>query len=311
VEVAPTSVTIPFAKEAGPGRSEIVLTGRVRTLAPETLAGTVIRGAYYVLGDSLRVQAEIGAETQGRILEAVQATGHVDDLMEVAGKVTGLVMTSLARRFDPRLVEEGLGSLLEGDFPRYEAYAALMDAMDAKFGGRGLDEVMRHAGRAIELDSTLCSSFVLATFVHVSRGQGRQADSILEFLQPHRERLNGFELLNLDIMRARLHGDLQEEFLLSREWTDTYGELGQGLWQHGWAALRVNRPQEALAALGRVGEALEEIEYLLTLFTGSPTSYFRDLVRELQAHGHMEAAQEILEISRPRLARLMEKYGVE
>jgi tetratricopeptide (TPR) repeat protein len=245
-------VTIGFASEAGPDGHEVIVDGEARTLADETRAGTVVRGAYYLLGDSLRIQAEISDEATRSVLDAVEVWGKADAPMDAAGELGQRVMSHLALRFDPRLEEEGAAMLMGGTLPRYEAYSAYMESMDAAYGlSQDIREMLRHANRAFELDSTFFVPLAGALYGHVSLGNIRQADSLIGFLEANQDRLDPFSLAAMGVMRSRLRGDLDGEYRASRDWMTMQPDFGQGLWQLGWAALRVNRPHEALETLNR------------------------------------------------------------
>jgi len=311
VEVVPTSVTIPFAREAGSGSSEIVLEGRAWTLADETKAGTVVRGAYYVLGDSLRIQAEISDEQNQSVFWSEQVTWLAADPMGGIGELRQRVLTAMAVRFDPRMVEEFEGWFGER-LPRYEAYEAHMLAMDAIFGlSQNGNQALSLSLRAFELDSTFFAPLINAAYLSADPAV---KDSLLDIVEAHRDDLSSLEGTSLEIFRARTHGRLQDEYLASRAWTGTQAGVGQGLWQHGWAALRVNRPHEASEVLlkadpdshslrGEVGywTSVTETYHLLgrheeeldvarqgrELFPGSPTAMRNELMT-LAALGRVE-----------------------
>lgn len=247
IDVVPTAVTFAFAREAGPGGTEISIDGQVRTLGEETRAGIVVRGVYYVLGDSLTVQAEIIDQEAQRVLEALSVRWPAEDPMGAVGEVSQRVMVFLALRFDPRIVEEGLEVFFgDGKLPRYDAYEAYMEASEAIFGvNQDNDEVLRLSLRAFELDSSFYPPLVNAAYA----AGGRTGDSLLDIVEAHRAELSPLHRSFLDIMRSRIHGRLHDEYLASRLMADGQAGFGQGLWQHGWAALRVNRPREALEIL--------------------------------------------------------------
>jgi tetratricopeptide (TPR) repeat protein len=352
MEVVPTSVTIPFAREAGPGSSEILLDGRPWTLADETQAGTVVRGAYYVLGDSLRISAEIRDEGSQTGLESIEVTWPATDPMGGMGEMRQRVLTSLALRFDPRMVE-GFGAWFGEKLPRYEAYEAHMEATAVIFGlTPSTGQAYSLSLRAFELDSTFFVPLINAAFV---APHPRITDSLLDIVEAHRDDLSPMAAIGLEIQRTRTHGRLQDEYLASRSWLDQQQGFGQGLWNHGWTALRINRPHEAmevllqanpdayslrgepgywtsvvqmyhllarheeeleaaregrerfprstvmvrnhlfaLAALGRTEEVLANLDDLITLETGSPAANLLDVARELRAHGHPEAARQVV-----------------
>lgn len=254
VEVVPSWVTSAFAREAGTDRLEIRSEGGVRTLADETRAATVVRGRYYLLGDSLIIQGEISDEQSQRIVESRQVTWPASHPMEAAGDLRKSVLTALALQVDPR-AEEGLAVFFDTRLPPYDAYEAFMRSVTATFetDASGIPDaraILENALRAFELDSTFYGAAVAAGWGYYMAGQWRQADSLVALAESNSDEMSpGFRAW-LTVLGARLHGNLEMEYGASQEMSRRFPSSWH-LWQFGSAALTVNRPREAVEVLLR------------------------------------------------------------
>src|SRR5436309_2661890 len=104
VEVVP-SVSVMSASlasgEHGPGHLD---AAGLRALGRETGAGTVVWGAYYRQGDSVRFQVQISAAKDGTVLRALDpVAGPLAQLLDAVEALRQRVMAALATLFDSRL----------------------------------------------------------------------------------------------------------------------------------------------------------------------------------------------------------------
>jgi tetratricopeptide (TPR) repeat protein len=300
LEVVPASVTIRFSREAGPGSSQIEVGGRVRTLADETGAGTIVRGAYYVLGDSLRLQAEIGDEIRRRVLESVLAIGPAGDPMIAAEDLIRRIMTVLAGELR-RGWNDGSQRVPTGHIPLYEAYVLDRRAVE-KAGRPESDRDLRGAiqdwRRAFEIDSAYLHPLLMAGWAHWILEEYSQADSLLQFLEARRDRLTPGQVLDVELCRTRLDADLQGELNVARRGVALRGAGGQSSLVLAWQALIVNRPREALAALSGVDPSSWRVL--------SPANYWD----QLTAAHHMLGQHE-QELSEARRGRVQFPHALE
>src|SRR3989449_437670 len=104
VEVVPSMSVITVSKasaEHGPGPLD---AAGLRTLGRETGAGTVVWGAYYRQGDSIRFQVQVSAARDGTVLRALEpVAGPISQPLAAVEAVRQRVMAALATLFDSRL----------------------------------------------------------------------------------------------------------------------------------------------------------------------------------------------------------------
>src|SRR6266571_2943813 len=104
VEVVPSmSVMTASRASGGHGQGHLDASG-LRALGRETGAGTVVWGAYYSQGDSIRFQVQISAAREGTVLRALDpVAGPISQPLAAVEAVRQRVMAALATLFDSRL----------------------------------------------------------------------------------------------------------------------------------------------------------------------------------------------------------------
>ena len=85
ITVATSARVIPSRMTAGLQRDSLDDPSRLRTLAEETAAGTVVSGSYFREGGRVLLQAEITDANDGSLLAAVGPVGTVDSLCRDVG----------------------------------------------------------------------------------------------------------------------------------------------------------------------------------------------------------------------------------
>ena len=222
--------------------------GRIRSLADQTGAGTVVLGSYYKDGDSLRFQAQVSDATRGRLLFAippisVSATSPLAGVDLVRERVTG----GLAAQFNPRLSEFVRQTRQP---PTYAAYRETMLGVD-DFAKRNLPSALAHWLRAAALDTTYVSPLIYATHALRETKQYARADSLITSVLASRDRLSPRDQLFAEGTAAELHGDFGAARVAFRQLTqvapstESYMILGE---VNGF----LNRPREALDAFAHV-----------------------------------------------------------
>src|SRR5205809_4815065 len=101
VEVVPSMSVMMAAGEHGPGHLD---AAGLRALGRETGAGTVVWGAYYRQGDSVRFQIQISAAADGTVLRALDpVAGPLAQPLSAVEALRQRVMAALATLFRSRL----------------------------------------------------------------------------------------------------------------------------------------------------------------------------------------------------------------
>jgi DNA-binding SARP family transcriptional activator len=178
------------------------------TLARQDSAGIVIRGSYYLSGDSVLFQAGIMDVASGRVLRSFDPVGapveRAMDALEalrerIAGGLSPLVTRFWGGPVDPELVPP----------PSLRAYREFVAGFKAG------DPIARdeHYRRAARLDST----FVAPLLQLAWEGGCSITDSIGAVLESRRDQLTAWNRLTIGELRAFCRGDVAEAVRLMEQ----------------------------------------------------------------------------------------------
>ena len=147
----------------------------LRALAEATGAGTVVAGAFYRSGDSIRFEAAITNARLGQVLQALPpVAGPAADPTRALGPLRQATMAGLATLFDPRLSEWVNRAAPP---PSYDAYVEFVTGQDAFWGYNG-PEAIRHFARARSLDTSFVTARTWEILTLWENGQCARADSL-------------------------------------------------------------------------------------------------------------------------------------
>ena len=230
-------------------RAEAGGANGVRALAEFARAGTVVRGALYRQGDSIRFEAQVADARQERLVRSVTpVTGAARDPRAAVEALRQRVTAALATHLDPRLNDwAGIAS----QPPTFETYQEFVTGYEAFFQLRARD-ALRHLYRAAALDSTFKLPLVWATLAHSFLNECEPADSLARALAPARDRLGRLDRFLLDRQAAMCRGDLNAAYRMSREMIDAVPQSEFLAWLLARDALAVQRPREAQVVLERL-----------------------------------------------------------
>ncbi len=222
---------------------------RAIALAEETGAASVIGGAYYREGDSMRVVVRVTETATGRLLRT---------LAPISGPVSGLsrLVDSLRRRAVAALVSAadtvsaGLAAGL-GEAPSYEAYVETSRAWESFYRDDTAD-VFRRIERAVSSDSAYMPPLLMRAYVQTRYLDWAGADSTLDRVRARRPMLTPTEGAILDIIEADIAGDLPARLAAARALTRLAPASTEGFTLAADVALRLNHPREAIALLEKV-----------------------------------------------------------
>ena len=175
------------------------------TLARQDRAGIVIRGSYYLSGDSVLFQAGIMDVASGRFLRSFDPVGapveRAMDALEalrerIAGGLSPLVSRFWGGPVDPELVPP----------PSLRAYREFVAGVKAG------DPIARdeHYRRAARLDSTFAAPLIQLAFIAHWNDECSITDSIGVVLEPRRDGLTAWTRLTIGKLRAFCRGDMAE-----------------------------------------------------------------------------------------------------
>jgi len=221
-------------------------TERIREIAEATGARTVVSGAYYLDGDTLRFHAEITDAGQGRLLRALDPTSApVSSPRQAIAMLRQHILGAVATLLDSAV---GPWTRTWEQLPSLEAYRHWADGID-RFRRGEYDASVPHFLAAARVDSTFYTPVLWAAAARGNLGQFASADSLLRRVAASRERLSVADGYLFDFWIATLRGDLGAALDAARGSARSRpGSPGAAL-LYGAAALSANRPREAIAAL--------------------------------------------------------------
>src|SRR3989441_13029968 len=211
--VSSMSVMTSSVGPGGRGPSRLDAAG-IQTLGRETGAGTVVSGAYYRQADSIRVQVQISAASDGTVLRALEPVGGpISQPLTVVEAVRQRVMAALATLFDSRL---SLWAKAHGQPPTFAAYQEFIQGLDrmGQFDSRG---AIGHFRRAAQEDTTFRLPLIFAAHEHMDLGEFATADSIAHAVERAPGRLSPLDDHYLRWVLAQVRGDRQRALETARE----------------------------------------------------------------------------------------------
>lgn len=224
-------------------------TGGVQDLTAlireETGAGTIVSGAYYLVGDALRFQVEITDSRQGTLLAALPPVEVPRDSAHAAIQaIRDRVMGTLAVRANERLTD--LPGLTERP-PTFEAYR-IFDRGLVMYNAQNYRDAVVELRRAAALDPSFVAPLVPAAFGTANTGQFALLDTLLGELGRRRAELNEYEEFQRQYLEALRASDGPRALGAMRAAVRLAPGTRAG-YNAARTALALNRPAEALEDL--------------------------------------------------------------
>jgi DNA-binding SARP family transcriptional activator len=226
--------------EAGRPTDPIAMARRVG-------AEKVIRGSYYLSGDSVLFLASVLDVGSGRLLRSFDPVGApldraIDALEALRERITvGIgplvnVLSRVPQPVDPDLVP--LPSL-----PAYREFVAGLKRYRSGDGETGAE----HLRRAAELDPTFVAPLIQLAMHATLWGDETCSltDSIGVVLESRRDRLSAWNRLTIDLLRASCRGDMAEAVDLLEARLDAYPRSSVAKFHYEMALESANRPRAA------------------------------------------------------------------
>lgn len=235
-ETGAVDVTTGSAGKAGGGDEDL------RAAAAASGAGLIVSGAYYLDGDSVRLQARLTDVRHWRLVapvppvEAPRAAPQrlIDPLRR-------RLMAVVARDRDPTLRE------VYSAQPDYEAYREFAAGYEV-FSRGDLEAALRFWARAAAMDTTFTSPVLISAQTLVMLGRTAGADSLLRRLARRREALPSPERGVLDRLQAAIAGDHAAALIAARSIRQAAPGWYLGYFLQAQEAVKANQPREALEA---------------------------------------------------------------
>ncbi|HEY9507734.1 MAG TPA: hypothetical protein VIQ27_17360 [Gemmatimonadales bacterium] len=204
-------------------------------------AGMMIRGSYWLSGDSVLFQGGLVDVASGRVLRAFDPVGAPLTRVTVAlealrDRVTG----GLGPTVNPVSVFPDMTP--PPTLPAYREFVAGLKEEEPAIAER-------HLRRAGELDSAFTAPLIQLAMRALWADRCGTSDSIAAVLDARRERLTPWDRITLDMIRARCRGDMAEDLrLLGRRYRAYPGSL-LALGAYGASLQHADQPRAALEVL--------------------------------------------------------------
>src|SRR2546430_4207464 len=221
----------------------------LRALGRETGAGTVVWGAYYRQGDSVRFQVQISAAKDGTVLRALEpVAGPLAQPLDAVEALRQRVMAALATLFDSRLSRWATTASQPPNFQAYQEFIGGLDRF-VQFDMRG---AIAHFERAVAVDTTFRLPLIFAANAHMNVGEFAVADSLGHALERHAGRFAPLDRAYLAWVLATCRGDGPEALRAARAMANL-APGSEALYLVAEDAMALNRPREAVDALVALG----------------------------------------------------------
>jgi serine/threonine protein kinase/tetratricopeptide (TPR) repeat protein len=213
---------------------------KLRALARETKAGTVVSGTYYLQGDNLQFQANITDVKKGKLISALlSVAGQKNNPMEAIKTLQQRTMGALASYFAIQT-----GGFATSSPPTFEAYQEYLRGIE--LFGKDYSQALGHLGKAVELDPTFLLPKVIIATAYSNQGNYERAKEIYEELNQKGAQLGPLTRLVVDAQMASLRGQYEEALRYYRQSASLAPNVGTTRYLVGYYELRLNRPQRTI-----------------------------------------------------------------
>jgi tRNA A-37 threonylcarbamoyl transferase component Bud32/tetratricopeptide (TPR) repeat protein len=227
--------------------------GRFVAAAEATGAGTVLTGAVYRLGDSVRFQAQFIDTRSAELRVSMDpVTGPLSAPLGAVDLLRRRLMSAATFLASPSQQAMPIRP------PVYEAYREWVSALRLT-AEQDLAGAAQGFQRATALDSTFFVAHLMTSGMLIGLRRLSDADSILDWMETKLESLTPLERTAWEGQRARLRGDIEGWLEASRRageimpYSPATRDLGEG-------PIFLNRPREAIAFLDQLDFSQEFVD---------------------------------------------------
>lgn len=248
-----TASAVPLvAAAAGPGSRPNALRKAARAAG----AALAVVGSYQQVGDTLVFTARIVDVATGKVRAVARdARGPATRPAMAMQAFTESVVGALSAWLDRRIAAATSAGSVPPTHASYRAFAEGLDFLYAREGERANPAFFS----AYRLDTTYLLPLLYAAFTHDGQGRFAVVDSLVGVLEPKRATMTSYEQATLDYLRLITSGNLAARYDAARR----AAEAAPGSMMAGYyfprAAIALNRPREAIAALDAVNPERDEI----------------------------------------------------
>jgi TolB-like protein len=219
----------------------------LRAIGEETRAGRVISGSYSRHADSIRFDSQIIDSRDGHVEQTLDA---VVGLAAAPEEAIERLRDNAAAALQVSAARPMIGAT--GHLPNLAAYREFITAFQTGIDGPG---ALPHLIKVGQLDSSFTLGLYWLAINYAHHGDWKQADSIVQSMAARRARFSPVEAELFASADGFVHSDYQKDLIAARQLfkRDSIGINAGGVVAD---AFMVNRPREALAALGHMHRLL-------------------------------------------------------
>jgi TolB-like protein/tetratricopeptide (TPR) repeat protein len=219
----------------------------LKAAAAENGSGTIVSGAIYLDGDSVRVQARVTDVARWMLVRPVPpVSAFRTERTAVLEPLRQRVMAVVLVAHDPRSAEWNIGA----PPPTYSAYEQFLEGIDLFARGNWRDAIPSWNSAAV-LDSSYALPVLHVIQAYVNMNEIAAADSLARLLQ-RRQTLHRSDRALLDYLRGLIDGNS----MAALEGARAMGNASPGApLPHllvAYTAMAANRPSEALRAAAKL-----------------------------------------------------------
>ena len=244
-----TVIPWPTSRQASALARDELAAGRatdpVDVMRSETGAGTVVTGAYYLVGDSLQFRVEVIDARARHLLGAPPTVTAARDSAHLAIRtLRERLMGTVAIWSDERFARlPGLAA----QPPRFEAYRAFDRALE-RYNAQDYRGAAPELRAAWALDTTFLVPLVHAASAYVNTGDRARADTMLRMLRARRAELSEYHRHVSESLEALLAADGERYVAVLRR-AVAIAPGSRATYNLAMGLMSIDRPVEALALL--------------------------------------------------------------
>ena len=225
-------------KGQGRGWSHVLQVARQRG------AGLVLTGAFYIDGETLRLQARLVDAATGELLYAFEPVAATRDATaEGVNSLGERVLAGVAAHVNAPDIDIAV-TRPPSSYEAFQAFQRAEELFDADPAGT----VVQYR-RAHELDPDFAFARLMAFWANINVQDFEGAAHDLSVLEQRLDRLTAYEQVYVRFQRSFLEWEFSASLIALRRMMELAPQMPWQQMELGWVALWLNRPKDALEAL--------------------------------------------------------------
>ncbi|HUQ47106.1 MAG TPA: BTAD domain-containing putative transcriptional regulator [Gemmatimonadaceae bacterium] len=217
-----------------------------REWASRLRVGTLLKGRYYLRGDSLLIQMSIVSPLDGHVIATTNpVSGPVNDPIAAVDGVRRKAIAVLATVRDPALAQWARSA---SQPPSFESYREFSEGLEAR-NRDDYEGAVRKFEQASALDSSYVYPLLMATEIYWNQlDRTSKADSLLKEVRRKAPHMAPFDDAYADVLEAELNGKFDKMFEAAQRLRRYVTPGSEWELYSATAAVALRRPAEAMRA---------------------------------------------------------------